>query len=189
MKRRSFDTTLFAALACGPLLLAACADTDTSAETGGRVAISVASVTLPNVKDACYTLAVHTDAGDLVWSKPHVCSSQYGDASGAITYIAPCATADDDTAAGTPNTVTLTLENLYSQTADHADLTRGSVPGDAWDNPCGAFFDGSPVDPDGTDTPSPCQLSFDCRDDADASVEFDLTIARDADHGFFDTAP
>ncbi len=198
MKIRSFSATAVACLTGAALaagLLGACADSATPDEPGRKMEISVSPLTLPNVLDACYTLEVHNDAGALVWSQEHVCSSQFGNGLGAITYIGPCDATDNDETAGTHNTVTLALENLYTQTADPADLTAGAIADDEWDNPCGGYFDGSPVDPDSDDVAGPnadghgpCQLVYECLENEDVLVEFNLTIMRDANQGFFDIA-
>ena len=65
-------------------------------------------------------------------------------------------------AEASPNTVTLTLEALA--TAD------GPLPASRWLNP------------------TPVALSFACVADADVSVDFDLTVLRAAEQGFFDVS-
>ena len=161
---------------------------DSAGPSGPGVKVSVAPLTLPGILDTCYTLEVENDLGQTVWSKQHICASQYGNGIGDITYIGTCDAQDNAPTDGTAmNTVTLTVENLYTAQVDTNDYTLGAVPDSEWDNPCGKFADGTAVSPNG-DGYGPCQLAFDCEENADVLVEFNVTIMRDANQGFFDIA-
>lgn len=86
------------------------------------------------------------------------CASEYG-ADGSISYIGPC------DATSNPNTVSVTLDRLVDST--------GKAITD-FENPC---------------PPSaPCSKNVECVENADTQVEFDLTVLRDANQGFFDIA-
>jgi len=159
--------------------------------------IVVAPLSLAVIGVACYDLAVTTDT-DTVWSKgvpafttlghdqtqppdpslavvpanadgDTVCSDQYGNSAGGdITYIGPCdasAGADTDSSSGgVQNIVTLWVDGLYN-------TTKTTEMGE-WQDPC----------------PGGCSLQIDCNENADSLAEFDLTIMRDANQGFFDVA-
>ena len=159
---------------------------------GRGVTVAVAPLTLPGVSDVCYTLEVQNDVGQSVWSEEHVCSSQYGNSVGAITYIGPCDALDNAPTDGSAkNTVTLTIENIYTSDVDPDNYTLGAIADDEWDNPCGRYRPGSQYGSDvaqNADGFGPCQLSFECIENADVEVEFNVTIMRDANQGFFDIA-
>ncbi|MFT7580029.1 MAG: hypothetical protein ACI9MR_001696 [Myxococcota bacterium] len=167
-----------------------------NARVADGIEISVAALSLAGIDIACYDVAV-TTATDTVWTQgdPSVtalghdqdappdpngtaidppdtatlCSDQYGNGGGgAITYIGPCdasADADTDTGAdGVQNTVTLWVDGLYG---DGGDVEIGE-----WQDPC----------------PSGCQVQIDCVENADSLAEFNLTVMRQANQGFFDIA-
>ena len=161
-----------------------------SAPAGDGVRIQVARLTLPGVGVACYDLQV-SNGVDVVWAQGDptttllgadqdgsgtasgadastVCSDQYGNGAGSdISYIGTCdasTDADGNPANGVQNTVTLWVDGLYA-----AGRTRDIGE---WRDPC----------PDG------CALNVDCDENQDALVEFNLTVMRDANQGFFDVA-
>ena len=150
---------------CGGVIvlgLAACAG-EAQRAPGGRVSVAVAPLSLPDIEEACYTLTVTNGpggGGDVVWTQADVCSTQYGDGRGSISYVGPC-----DADVTTKNTVILELTALE----DGAGPVR-------FVNPCGA--------PDN----APCELEVTCEENADVPVEFNLTIMRPAIQGFFDIA-
>ena len=147
-------TALVSLVALGAV---ACAGHDPLTPTG-RLAIDVAPLHLAGVTNAEYTLTVTNGpngTGDTVWTKA-LSSTQYGDGSGAVSYIGPC-----DAATGT-NTVTLTLTALY----DAAGLV-----------PVGTYMNPTPISRQAT-----------CVENTDVPVQFDITLARQADQGFFDVA-
>ena len=152
---------------------------------GTTVSISTQPLTLQGVEDACYTLEVRNDVGETVWSLGHVCATQYGDGVGSITYIGTCDATDNDGVDGAKNTVTLTLENLYTAPANPADYGVNAVDDGEWENPCSQYADGSEVDPNGDGHPA-CTQTFDCVENADVAAPFDITVVRSANQGFFD---
>jgi len=159
-----------AGLALGP----GCGETQPTGETGPGLAIAVAPLSLPGVTDACYALTIFAGAdpttGAVVWTKPHVCASQYGDGAGAIAYVGTC-----DASGGGASSVRVVVEDICQGGACPA--TPGgatSIPTSTWHNPCAG--------PDG------CVKTATCSADADTPVSFDLTVARTATQGFFDVA-
>ena len=143
------------ALAAG---LAAC---DGASPSASHVQVNVAPLELSGIVEACYDLRVTNGAagaGDTVWSQTGICSTRYGDGSGALSYVAPC-----DAGAAGPNTVIVQI----------ASLLDSSGPA-AFANPCSAT--------------APCQRDVACLEGTDTPVTFNLTIARPARQGFFDVA-
>ena len=108
---------------------AACEDTSSP----NNVKVAVAPLTLPNMLDACYAIEVQNDVGETVWSREHICASQYGNGIGDITYIGTCDAQDNDATDGARNTVTLTIENIYTATVNPANYALGAVPDEEWD--------------------------------------------------------
>lgn len=166
-----------------PLGVLACAD-GTSPLDVNRLNIAVAPLSLPGVGRVCYDLRVTNaagGAGQVVWSRgtpglnggagdsAAVCSDRFGSgAGGDVTFVGTC---DADGPGGARvNSVTLWLDGLYDEV-----LAYLAPSGDAgWQNPCPA--------------PGGCTLDVMCRANADTPVQFDLTILRQADQGFFDVA-
>jgi len=164
-------------LIVGALALGACADTATTTPEG--IKFKVAPLTLPGITNACYTLTVENDVGDTVWTKSEICADTYGDNSGSITYIGPCDATDNNNSneavgpAG--NSVTLELEGLWTGGDQLTDQnTTPAVPNPDFNNPC----------PVGTG----CTLTFNCVENADVSVVFNISLMRSAKQGFFDIA-
>ena len=85
-------------------------------------------------------------------------ADRYGDGRGGIAYVGPC----DASAEVQPNTITLVLEALEDD--------GGDIPAGTWQNP------------------TPVAQTFDCVENQDTRVPFDLVIMRDAKQGFFDVA-
>jgi len=138
--------------------------------------IAVAPLSLPGIGFACYDLRVQNDLEQTVWSRgtaatfptdtTTVCSSSFGNTEGGdITYIGPCDATEADSTDGKTalNRVTVWVDGLYDD--------AGADIGD-YRNPC-AWPDG-------------CELSFECTENEDVLVTFDLTIMRSANQGFFD---
>jgi len=193
--RSSFLVTLGTLTALG-----ACGEKVVESD-GAGVAINVAPLTLPGVSDVCYTLEVQNDVAETVWSLEHVCASRYGDGVGDISYVGTCDATDNDAPPnGTAlNTVTLTIENIYTADVDPLDYAANAVADDQWDNPCGKYrsasqygdeVDGNPglAGSQNADGHGPCQLVVDCIENRDMPVVFNINIMRDADQGFFDVA-
>ncbi len=155
------------ALASIPALGGACADTD-SGPTGPQVKIDVAALSLPGIDEACFGITVFNgvpgvQGTDTVWSNSNVCSGQYGNGQGDITYIGPC-----DAGVTENNHIQLVLNSL---SANGQSLSATGSPAD-FVNPCAA--------------PGDCVLEFECLENADVLVEFNLTVMRNAQQGFFD---
>ncbi len=181
---RPWSTTL------GTLLVAIAASCDGSGMTGARsgLTIAVAPLDLPGVGVVCYDLRV-MEGDDVVWDRgdplttilgedqnPNdillsgefdddpICSDQFG---GSLTrdlvYVGTCQV---DTSKPTPtiNQVTLWIDGLYDEdrTAD--------VGG--WVDPC----------------PNGCTVLAPCHENDDTRVDFNLTVMREANQGFFDFA-
>ncbi len=146
--------------------------------TGPRLALTVSPLTLPDLDDACYTLAVtagtaaQTSAGTAprVWTRGGLCADRFGDGRGGLAYVGTC-----DASAPT-NTVSLTLDRLCTGGSCDPSLTTdpNALPTDKWVNPCPAA--------------TPCRLEAPCVENADTPVTFNLTVMRDAGQGFFDIA-
>ncbi|MBL8786571.1 MAG: hypothetical protein JNJ59_16830 [Deltaproteobacteria bacterium] len=148
-----------------------------SAPSGPGVEIAVKPLTLAGIDYACYDLEVRNDLGQVVWSKgtsaaeggaPAVCSNDFGNLGGGdISYVGPCDASDNTTTdTGTAkNTIILRVDGLYD--SEGADIGQ-------YENPCPW--------PDG------CKLDFECVENADVPVVFNLTVLREANQGFFDIA-
>ncbi len=140
-------------------LLAACGrDGEVDNGPQGRLSVKTSALTLEGVVDAEYTLAVYNADDQLVWEKAGVKASRYGAPGGSLSYIGTC-DADSNL-----NRVELTMTALY-------DTPTHQIPANRWQNPT-AF--------------GPLVREVECVENADAFVEFDLTIMRPAEQGFFD---
>ncbi|MCB9734434.1 MAG: hypothetical protein H6745_17740 [Deltaproteobacteria bacterium] len=143
------------------LVSAACSEGGAPTPRGpeGRVAVSVAPLSLSGIGGADYTVTVTSGPGGtgaVVWTKA-LTSGAYGDGAGSLAYVGPC------DANGAKNTVQLELTALY-------DAQGAEVPTDTYKNP------------------TPVERDADCVANGDTAVDFDLTIARAAQQGFFDVA-
>ncbi len=156
--------------------------------SGPGVEIAVAPLTLPGIVDICYGLTVYNgdpatlatpdtdDDVDTVWALDGVCSTQYGnDDGGDITYIGTC-----DASAGN-NYVSLVLETV------EVTAPGGSLAGNILDDQ-DTEVDGNPDFQNPCTAGEPCILDFPCIENADTLVEFNLTVLRRAEQGFFDIA-
>lgn len=132
---------------------------------GQRFEIAVAPLQLNGITNAVYNLTVlNADAppNNVVWNQDGLSSTQYGDGRGALTYIGTC------DATRNPHTVELELVSL-------TDTTRTLTSPEEYANPA----------PVGT----PIRLTnIMCKENADVSVVFNLTLLRAAKQGFFDIA-
>lgn len=175
---RTFGTIT---LAAGALALAAagCAGTEPG-PPGSTFNIQVAPLE-GGITEACYTLEVFsTDdpasfdddavSGNLVWRQEGLCSSSYG-VNGQLRYSGVCANTEAD-ADGTLNGVRLTIESLEG--TGGSDLLAGGFI-----NPCPA----GAVDQD-----NGCVIPAVCKTNTDTQIEFNLTVMRQAQFGFFDVA-
>ena len=135
-------------------------------QEGPRLRVEVAPLTLPEVAEACYSLAITNEAGEPVMSRAGLCASDYG-AAGGLSYVAPCDASDPNNDGVATQTVTLTIDGLYREGGDPVVFI----------DPCAA-----PHSPGG------CVLQTTCAPNGDTPVRFDLTIMREAEQGFFDIA-
>ena len=135
-------------------------ESSTPEAPGARIELAVAPLELAGVTNATYTLTVRNKSGQTVFTRG-LDSRTYGDGAGSLSYVGPC----DADPAENPNTVSLTLTALYG--------------GSAGDTLIGA---------DTYRNPGELTRPINCVPNADTLVAFDLTIARDAQQGFFDVA-
>lgn len=193
MQHRSIATLAALTVASASPLLASCEDA-APARPADAVKIAIAPLTLPLLSKVCYDLEVTNGpgrTGETVWSHgtpglnggagdpDALCSDRFGnDGGGAITYVGPC-DADgqedpSDDAGERTNSVTVWFDGLYDEVGAYIDPAGPQ----GWQNPC--------VDADGN--PVGCTLDVLCEENADAPVQFDFTVLREANQGFFDVA-
>lgn len=145
--------------------LSACAD-QMSGPTGptGNLELNIAPLSLPGITDADYGVTVKNGAtpAQVVFSESSLKSTTYGDGKGALTYIGAC-DADEPI-----HTIELVV-NSVSDNENGAFVTAASN-----NNPCPST--------------APCVATATCSENADVLVQFNLTILREADQGFFDIA-
>ncbi len=163
-----------------PLSLSACLDTvPIPLEEGqGGLELSVAPLSLPGVFGACYDIQVSNSANQVVWSKGNpgsartgvssgdldtLCSMQYGAPGGGLTYVGACDASDPGNA-----TVRLFVDSLWAEAPG-----GGFAPLNDWVNPC-------------TPSGGGCAIEVDCQENADTRVDFNITVMRKAQQGFFD---
>ena len=140
---------------------------DETDPTGPAVEIAVAPLELPGISNTVYEVTVKNESGEVVWSR-QVDADGFGDGAGGVALVGPCDADDDlDGDGDATNSVELVLLSLIG--------TSGPLtPGADFMNPATAG--------------APLVRSATCRPNADASVTFDLTVARLASQGFFDVA-
>lgn len=171
---RRFSTWLTAAGALG-LAALGCSSSKAPGSEGPGFEISVAPLDLPLMSDACYELTVYNatgapfDASEAVWTQPSLCASQYG-ANGGIRFTGIC-----DAQAGT-NSIRLVLNDVYQ--GGTFETGTALTVGEDYINPC-------PPAAAGED--NGCVLEAACNPNEDTKIEFNLTVMRNAELGFFDT--
>ncbi len=148
-----------------------------------RLELAVAPLVLPGVGKICYDLRVTdgpTKNDPIVWAKGTaglnggvadagaLCSSSFGNGSGGdLTFVGACVASPVDSGQDyRTNSVTLWIDGVYDEVNSYVSPTGAN----GWKNPCS----------DG------CTLTAQCRENADTRVEFNLTILREANQGFFD---
>jgi len=179
----------------GLIALSGCSSSTSKTGPPG-VRITVSPLSVPGLSGACYDLEVSNGTG-VVWSKGDstrtflgasqaldngpldandqgpdsatICSGVYGNGRGGdITFVGTCdATTDSDLDPlnGVQNRVTVWIDGLYNE--------GGSADVGAWRDPCPA---------------EGCQLQVTCAENTDSLAEFNFTIMRGAQQGFFDIA-
>ena len=141
--------------------LAACDSGSPTADAGGaEIAIAVAPLSLPGITNADYTITVTNAAGG---NGETVWSRTALDSDSYGDGAGSLSIVGPCDASTGTNSVTLRLDALYE----------------------GA---GVPVSPSTYQNPTPITRDVACLPNADASVTFDMTIARAAQQGFFDVA-
>jgi hypothetical protein len=163
------------------LSIQACAEAR-APTVASRLEIAVAPLTLPGLSKVCYDLRTTNAAdggGTTVWREgdpavdgladaDSLCSTRYGTGPGGdITFVGSCdASPDSPGDTGRTNSVTLWVDSLYA--TGGALIAEGGP--DGWQDPC----------------PSGCTLNATCQENTDTRIEFNLTILRQANQGFFD---
>ena len=137
--------------------LAACAKSGGGNPNATSVRVEVSPLSLQNIVDAEYTLAVWNGDNELVWEKTGLRSTRYGNGEGDLAFVGPC---DGD---ANDNRVELTITALY-ELGDPNPITD-------WQNPTAV---------------GPLVQSFTCVPNRDVPVTFNVTILRQANQGFFD---
>ena len=141
---------------------------------GPGVAIGVAALNLEGVGDVVWDLEVRNPA-QVVWQR-RITSSTHGDSAGSASYVGSC---DAD---ANPNTVRVWVVGVYD-----GDISASQAG--AFASGSAAGVTGTPLDfqnPTGPSTPLSQQVT--CSANADAAVQFDVTLMRPATQGFFDVA-
>lgn len=164
----------FAAI-MAPMSFGACGSGGADPGDGPQVEIQTSPITYPGIAKVCFGLEVFNGqpgpGTDTVWAKSGLCSDAFGNgAGGAISYVGPC-----DASVGGDNYIALTLESISVDGGETLDDQTGSgigFDGADFQNPCTAD--------------DRCFLHFKCEANKDTKVQFDLTVMRDADQGFFD---
>lgn len=147
--------------------------------------IGVAPLSLPGVTNACYRVTVTNGpdrSGDIVWQEDSLCADDFGDGTGSLAYVGPC-----DASVTRDNSVTVELIDLMAMTG----TSPAPIDDDEYDNPCGVLADWSSDRNTlaiGEDPYAPCTINKACVENSDVPVEFNLTVMRDANQGFFDIA-
>ena len=172
------------------LALAAC-DESVVAPSGPALGIEVAPLTFPGVSRVCFDLRVTNaagGAGDVVWTKgvvgqrfgsgdnDAICSDRFGNgAGGDLSYVGTCDASGQedagDTAGERTNSVTLWVDSIWTTSGETVTPIEPNGP-DGWKDPC----------------ETGCTVNVLCEENADARVEFNLTVMRQANQGFFDVA-
>jgi hypothetical protein len=163
------------------LALAAC-DSLTAPRAAEGLSIAMAPLALPGLSKVCYDLRVTNaadGAGATVWAEGDptlagaddagsLCSTQFGNAGGGgLTFVGACDASPVNVGdPGRMNSVTLWVDSLFD--AGGAQIAKDGP--DGWQDPC----------------PSGCTLNALCQENTDTKVDFNLTILRQANQGFFD---
>jgi len=140
------------------MLLASACGKDEATTPDKGLSIKVAPLQLAGVTDVSYTLRVRAANGTLEWEKSGLTSSAFGDGSGALAFVGPC----DAAATANPHSVELVIDSVSG-----AD---------------------GPITIANPTVPTPLTRAATCLPNQDVAVEFNVTVMREADQGFFDIA-
>jgi len=155
----SRTTTGWTALLLG-LAAAGCGGADGGPDAaGGGVAIDIAPLDLPGVGAANWRLTVTSALDEAVWTRD-LDSASYGDGAGSVSYVGPCDASDG------ANPHSVSVELLALATDEGEPLLAGAD-----------FRD-----------PGVISRAVACAADRDTPVDFEITLARRAEQGFFDVA-
>jgi hypothetical protein len=188
---RSYTFLLISALL---VLATACQSEDSSPGNAG-FRIEIAPLGLEANTQVCYDLEV-SGPGGVLWrrgdrettfaghdqSPPYdgtpgapdtdaLCSTQFGNGSlGSITFVGTCdASGDiDPDRPGTQNEIAIWVDGVYPGSPPPSDSTV-SPERYGWQDPC----------------PEGCRIEADCLENVDTPVEFNITLLRQLDRGFF----
>ncbi|MCA9516917.1 MAG: hypothetical protein KC635_18370, partial [Myxococcales bacterium] len=153
-------------------VVVACSDQPAPLGDAADLAVAVAPLQLEGIAAACYGLRVENASQEEVWSASHLCSTRYGSgAGGDIAYVGTCDASDGEE----DNTVYLTIEGLYLDDADDDGDFGAGDPTAEFVDPCTAPY-----------APNGCAMPARCVPNGDARVDFDVTVMRPAQQGFFD---
>jgi len=144
---------------CALLLPFAACTSDLPADSAS-LTLTVAPLSYPGITDATFDLEVRNASDEVVFQKS-LSSRSYGPGDGSLSYVGTCDASDGEN----PNTVSLTLTGLYAGTDGSTE-----IPASQYQNP-------------GT-----LERDAVCVANADVAVDFDVTILRQANQGFFDIA-
>lgn len=143
------------------LALAGCQERAISGDVvDGQVAITIAPLDLSSLVDVAYDLSVENSQGQVVWTRPGIRASDFGNGTG-LAFVGPC----DADPTVQPNVVKVDIVALYD--------VDGLVPSTAWHDP--------------TET-EPLRSPANCVANADVPANFSVTVVRAANQGFFDVA-
>lgn len=176
------------------LAFAACAESGSEPTSGVEIAVS--PLTFDAITDGCWTLSVFNNEGGTVWTDSDICSTDYGDGAGSISFVTTCDATDND------NTVEIILQDLFeggawddsgtcsdnSAACTAADLSACADPDTATCSGAATALSDVSDYYNPCDGPGDCQLDFFCQENEDVRVEFNITIMRNARQGFFDVA-
>jgi len=152
------------------LAVTGCVEVHAPADHGAGVTLQIAPLGLDGVDEALWDVIVEN--GDTprqtVWSA-RLSSTRFGDGAGSVTYVGPC----DASEGASDNRVSLRLIGLYA----------GNVAAP------GGYGDIAPVE-NALDFRDPGTMTREvtCLPNADVTVDFNVTIIRPANQGFFDVA-
>ncbi|MFT7583518.1 MAG: hypothetical protein ACI9MR_005205 [Myxococcota bacterium] len=168
MRLSAVHIALLAIVALAP----ACAadDVPTTDEAGSQIEVTIGALQLVGIADACYDLEVVNDSGDRVFAR-RITSGQFGNALGDVSYVGPCDASLDEA----DSFIYLDVVGLYSGAATCGDTF--SI-GDDFDSNSLPFNDSMGI----------LEAEATCVANADVPINFDVTILRPANHGFFDVA-
>jgi len=160
---------------------------------GTGIAVTMGALSYPDATDVCYSFEIRSPVGPVVsrgemdgpddnydanaadgtgdtgdiGSNGNICSTRYGNGpGGAWSYVAPC----DGSEGNTSHTVTVWFEGITSGTQT-TGILRPEVD---YQDPC--------------DGATGCSVTVGCVPNADVPVDFNFTLMRNAQQGFFDVA-